>query len=229
MKVDKNKVVKLAYELVVDGKVADKATQDRPLDYIHGTHMLLPKFESEVEGKEPGDSFEFTLTPAEGYGEVDQTQIIDLPKTAFMVDGKLMEEFLVVGQMVPMMSQDGRVVQGIVREVSDDSVKMDFNHPMAGKTLNFKGNIVEVRDATEKELTEGLHGEFLPPEEHHHCKHHGDGECWKATRMASAAMAKATRMESAAMAKVTKMASAAMAKDIAKTKSEATCGLPSSY
>ncbi len=177
MKVDKNKVVKLAYELVVDGKVADKATQDRPLDYIHGTHMLLPKFESEVEGKEPGDSFEFTLTPAEGYGEVDQTQIIDLPKTAFMVDGKLMEEFLVVGQMVPMMSQDGRVVQGIVREVSDDSVKMDFNHPMAGKTLNFKGNIVEVRDATEKELTEGLHGEFLPPEEHHHCKHHGDGEC----------------------------------------------------
>ena len=44
MKVDKNKVVKLAYELVVDGKVADKATQDRPLDYIHGTHMLLPKF-----------------------------------------------------------------------------------------------------------------------------------------------------------------------------------------
>ena len=55
MKVQKNNVVELTYELIVDGKLADKATQERPLGYIHGTHMLLPKFESEVEGKEPGD------------------------------------------------------------------------------------------------------------------------------------------------------------------------------
>jgi FKBP-type peptidyl-prolyl cis-trans isomerase SlyD len=87
-----------------------------------------------------------------------------------------MEEVLVVGRTVPMMSQDGRVVQGVVREVLDDAVRMDFNHPMAGKTLNFTGKVIEVRDATEKELKEGLHGEYLPPEEHH-CKHHGDGEC----------------------------------------------------
>lgn len=65
MKVQKNNVVELTYELIVDGKLADKATQERPLGYIHGTHMLLPKFESEVEGKEPGDEFAFTLTPEE--------------------------------------------------------------------------------------------------------------------------------------------------------------------
>jgi hypothetical protein len=66
MKVEKNKVVSLTYELIVDGRLADKADESRPLDYIHGTHMLLPKFESEVEGKEPGESFAFTLTPEEG-------------------------------------------------------------------------------------------------------------------------------------------------------------------
>lgn len=179
MKVEKNKVVALTYELVVDGKVADKATEERPLDYIHGTHMLLPKFESEVEGKEIGDSFEFTLSPSEGYGEYNEANVIDLPKEAFMVDGKLMEEFLVVGQMIPMMNQNGNVVQGVVKAVKENAVSMDFNHPMAGKTLNFSGKVVAVREATEKELNEGLHGEYAPVEEgKHHChKHHGEGEC----------------------------------------------------
>ncbi len=176
MKVEKNKVVKLTYELNVDGKIADKATEDHPLDYIHGTHMLLPKFESEVEGKEPGDEFAFTLTPEEGYGAIDEGRLIELPKSAFEIDGKVREDLLVVGQIIPMLSNTGQVVQGTVREVKADTVVMDFNHPMAGKTLNFKGKVVSVRDATEKELTEGLHKEYLPQEEHE-CHCHKDGEC----------------------------------------------------
>ena len=71
MKVEKNKVVAVSYELNVEGKTADKAGSDAPLEYIHGTGMLLPKFESELENKEPGDKFEFTLTPEEGYGTYD--------------------------------------------------------------------------------------------------------------------------------------------------------------
>ena len=180
MKIEKDKVVVLTYELTVDGKVADKATEERPLDYIHGNNMLLQKFEQELEGKEPGDSFEFTLTPDEGYGEFDETRLVELSKQAFTIDGKVMEEFLVVGKVIPMMNQDGNVVQGVVHEVKDSSVVMDFNHPMAGKTLCFTGSILSVREATEKELTEGLHGEFLPMEDRpHHChgKGHGNGGC----------------------------------------------------
>lgn len=177
MKVEKNKVVGLTYELIVDGKLADKATEERPLDYIHGTQMLLPKFENEVEGKEPGEDFAFTLTPEEGYGAFDEGRLVELPKAAFEVDGKVREDLLVVGQMIPMLSNTGQVVQGIVYEVKPESVTMDFNHPMAGKTLNFKGKVVSVREATEKEMTEGLHGEFLPQQEDEgHC-HKGDGEC----------------------------------------------------
>ena len=177
MKVEKNKVVSLTYELIVDGRLADKADESRPLDYIHGTHMLLPKFESEVEGKEPGESFAFTLTPEEGYGTFDESRLVDLPKEAFTVDGVVRDDLLVVGQIIPMISDSGHVVQGTVYKVGEDCVTMDFNHPMAGKTLNFTGKVMEVRDATEKELTEGLHGEYLPHEGKRCHKHDGDGEC----------------------------------------------------
>ena len=94
-----------------------------------------------------------------------------------------------------MLNQAGQVVQGTVVAVNDVVVTMDFNHPMAGKTLHFTGTVESVREATDKELREGLHGEYLPPEEHEcrhgkgHChrenheegeccgKGHGDGEC----------------------------------------------------
>ena len=101
MKIEKNKVVELCYELVVDGEVADKTTKERPLDYIHGTGMLLEKFEKNVEGLEPGGKFSFTLTPAEGYGEVDPDRIIDLPKEAFEVNGQIQEDLLHLSPVSP--------------------------------------------------------------------------------------------------------------------------------
>lgn len=176
MKIENNKVVELEYELSVDGKVVDKTTEmTGPLDYIHGTHMLLPKFESEIEGMEPESEFAFTLTPEEGYGEYDSKRKFDIPKSSFEVDGAIREDLLVIGRVIPLLNSSGMVVQGTIAEIHEDTVTMDFNHPMAGKTLNFKGKIVSVRDATEKELTEGLHGEFAPQEGG--CCHHGKGGC----------------------------------------------------
>ena len=123
MKIEKNKVVELCYELVVDGEVADKTTKERPLDYIHGTGMLLEKFEKNVEGLEPGGKFSFTLTPAEGYGEVDPDRIIDLPKEAFEVNGQIQEDLLVPGTTVPLLNGRGQVIPGKVLEVSEKSVR----------------------------------------------------------------------------------------------------------
>lgn len=164
MKAEKNKVVAVSYELEVEGKIADKAGSDRPLEYIQGTGMLLPLFEAAVEGKEPGEGFDFILSPADGYGEYNPNFKFDLPKTAFEVEGKLREDLLVVGNIIPMLNAQGQVIQGKVDSIGEDSVKMDFNHPMAGKTLHFTGKIESVRNASEKELTEGLHGEYLPKE-----------------------------------------------------------------
>lgn len=180
MKIENKKVVELTYELTVDGKVVDRTTEmTGPLDYIHGEHMLLPKFEAELEGLEPESEFAFTLTPEEGYGEYDPKHKFEIPKQSFEIDGKIREDLMQVGKIIPMLNSSGMVVQGLIAAVNDDTVTMDFNHPMAGKTLNFKGKVVSVRDVTEKELTEGLHGEFVPKEGgcHGGCGcHHEDGD-----------------------------------------------------
>ena len=161
MKITQNAVVEFCYELEVEGQVVDKTTKEKPLDYIHGTGSLLPKLEAHIEGMQAGDRFDITLAPADGYGEVDPQRIIDLPKAAFEVNGEVREDLLVPGNTIPMMNSMGGVIPGVVLEVSADSVKMDLNHQMAGKTLHFTGEIVSVREATEKELTEGLHGEYV--------------------------------------------------------------------
>ena len=161
MKIAQNTVVEFAYELEVDGQIVDRTTKEKPLDYIHGTGSLLPKLEDHIEGMEPGAKFEIILAPADAYGEVDPQRIIDLPKAAFEVNGEVREDLLVPGITIPMMNSMGGVIPGVVLEVTAETVKMDLNHQMAGKTLHFTGEIVSVREATEKELTEGLHGEYV--------------------------------------------------------------------
>lgn len=161
MKIEQNRVVEFCYELEVDGQIVDHTTKEKPLDYIHGTGSLLPKLEEHIEGMEPGTQFDVTLSPSDGYGEQDPNRIIDLPKSAFEINGEVREDLLVPGNTIPMLNGMGGVVPGVVIEVSEDSVKMDLNHQMAGKTLHFIGEILTVREATEKELTEGLHGEFV--------------------------------------------------------------------
>lgn len=177
MKIGINKVVEFTYELEVDGNIVDRTTKERPLDYIHGTGNLLPKLEEYIEGMEPGATFDVTLAPADAYGEMEPEKIIDLPKSAFEVNGEVREDLLVPGNTIPMLNRAGAVIPGVVFEVTPETVKMDLNHQMAGKTLHFTGEIISVREATEKELTEGLHGEYV-----HRCGgcHGGgchDGEC----------------------------------------------------
>ena len=152
MKAEQNKMVGVDYKLTVDGQIADQSRPGQPLEFIFGTGMLLPKFEEAILGKEPGDKVAFTLEPKDGYGEVIAEAIVDLPKTIFMVDGKLAEDILFVGSQVPMSDAQGNRMMGTIKEVGDEHVKMDFNHPMAGKTLNFEVEVVSVRDVTPEDL-----------------------------------------------------------------------------
>ena len=158
MKIENKKVVHLTYQLKVDGQIADTATTDKPLQFIFGQGYLLPKFEENIAGKEVGDEFEFMLTAEQGYGLVNPAAIIDLPKSAFEIDGVFQADYVHPGRSIPMMSAQG-VIHGTVVSVGADTVKMDFNHPMAGKDLHFTGKVELVRDATEDELKDGLFGE----------------------------------------------------------------------
>ena len=177
MKIEKNKVVEVSYELTVGGVLTDLAPKEHPLDYIHGTKMLIPKFEAEIEGKEPGDPFEFEVTPAEGYGEYDPERVMKLPLRSFEINGELRRDLLEPGRQLPMYNRNGMVEYARIKEVAEDGVIMDFNHDLAGKTLHFKGEVLSVRDATEQELQQGLHGEFLPVEECGCHGPHGEGGC----------------------------------------------------
>ena len=172
MKITDKKAVALIYELTVEGQIADKTTRERPLEFIQGMGYLLPLFEKNVEGKEEGDKFEFTLQPEDGYGKWESDRVVDLPKSAFEVEGEIREDLMVVGKVIPLMNAMGGVIPGKVLEVGPDTVKMDLNHPMAGKVLNFSGEIVSVREATQKELEEGLHGELV---QKHECNCNCDG------------------------------------------------------
>ena len=149
MKVENSKMVSVHYTLTVDGQVADQSREGQPLQFICGTGMLLPKFEGAIMGKEAGDKVSFTLAPADGYGEIIPEAVVDLPKTIFMIDGKVAEEILFVGNQVPMSDANGNRMMGVIKEIADETVKMDFNHPMADKTLNFEGEVVDVHEATD--------------------------------------------------------------------------------
>ncbi|MBR2400160.1 MAG: peptidylprolyl isomerase [Tidjanibacter sp.] len=149
MKIENQKFVAISYTLTVDGQVADQATKEAPLQFVHGIGMLLPKFEEYLVGLEAGDHYKFTLSPEEGYGVKNPNMVIDVPKPAFEINGQIEEGLLTIGNRIPMMTQMGQPVIGVVVEVTDEAVKMDFNHPMADKTLNFEGEVVEVREATD--------------------------------------------------------------------------------
>jgi FKBP-type peptidyl-prolyl cis-trans isomerase SlyD len=161
LEISKNSMVTLIYDLRLDdelGEVIEQTSEDKPLQFLFGAGMMLPKFESHLEGLKKGEQFTIRLSKNDAYGEINEDAIIDLPKHVFLVDDQFDDELISVGNSVPMMSSNGQRLNGQVLEVGFDSVKMDFNHPLAGEDLYFTGKVLEVRAATEEEITEALYG-----------------------------------------------------------------------
>jgi len=160
---EKNNVVSIVYELrnsSNEGEVVESLNNDNPLTFLFGTGGLLPKFEENLNGLTSGDGFEFMLRSEDAYGPVVENAIVHVPKSVFEIDGKIDETLMKVGNMVPMMDAEGRRLNGKVIGVEAEAVQMDFNHPMAGNDLHFKGQVTEVRTATEEELSHGhIHAE----------------------------------------------------------------------
>ena len=168
MQITKNTVVSLSYVLKHDnaqGDIIEETRAGDPLVFLYGNGQMLPKFEEHLSTLKAGDGFEFTLTSDDAYGEVDQEAVIDLDKSIFEVDGKIDTEMLAVGNVIPMRDDQGHMLQGTVVSVGNDLVRMDFNHPMAGNVLHFTGKVIEVRAATEEELS---HGHAHGAGGHHH-------------------------------------------------------------
>lgn len=157
MKVTNNAVVNAEYELFVNGEngeleLVEKATPERPLNFIFGVGMMLPKFEENLKDLESGESFEFSISSEEAYGKYDNEAVLELERKIFEVDGEMDEEIVFEGNVVPLMDSNGNRLQALVLSVTDTHVTVDLNHPLAGENLHFKGKVLDVREATEEEL-----------------------------------------------------------------------------
>jgi len=158
MVVSNDKVISIIYELRIDkadGKIVESLKEDAPLTFIYGTGSLLPKFEDNLARLKIGDRFSFSLDAEDAYGEVDHNALVSVPVGAFEVNGKVDYNLVKTGNIIPMQDGKGNRLNGLVKEILSDAVTMDFNHPLAGNSLFFTGQIIDIREATEEERQHG--------------------------------------------------------------------------
>lgn len=186
-----NKYIAASYQLysVTDNgeELVEKTTPDRPFQFISGFGLTLEAFEKRIADLAEGETFEFQLTPAEAYGERDESRVVDLDKAIFTINNHFDHDHIYKDAIVPLQNEDGNHFFGHVLDITDDKVKMDLNHPLAGKTLRFVGKIDTSRDATNEEIEHLINhlqgggcscgcdecGDGCG--EHHH--HHHEGGC----------------------------------------------------
>lgn len=157
MKATKDAVVALVYQLRTEpnGPVMDEATADAPFEFLFGHGNVLDKFEGNLNGLIAGNQFNFVLSAEDGYGTFDPEAIIKMSKADFQFEGEDASHLIEVGNLIPLQDQYGNPFQGRITEISDADVTIDLNHPFAGKTLHFSGEVVGVREAHPTELEHG--------------------------------------------------------------------------
>jgi FKBP-type peptidyl-prolyl cis-trans isomerase SlyD len=140
--VEKDMNVGLEYTLTVDGVVMDSTEGKPAFHYVHGQGQIVPGLERQLQGLHVGDSREVTVAPEEGYGQVDPAAFVEVPKTQLPADIKPE-----IGTVLRGVNPDGQSFRARVSDVKTETVVLDLNHPLAGKTLNFKVKIAELAPA----------------------------------------------------------------------------------
>ncbi len=154
MQIENNRVVTINYTLTDnDGTVIDQS-QDSTFSYLHGSQNIIPGLEDARSGKRADDKLQVTITPENAYGERDDSQVQAVPREMFPTDVEI-----AVGMTFHAEAPNGEPITVMVSEVAADTVTVDGNHPLAGQTLNFDVEVVDVRDAAPEELDHGhVHG-----------------------------------------------------------------------
>ena len=142
-----NKYVTVAYELYTDNdqgihELVEKAPIEHPFQFISGLGIALDSFESKILALAEGEAFDFVLKVDEAYGPYEQDHVIELPKETFAINGRFDKDMVYPGAVLPLVNADGMRFQGLVLELKDNTVIIDLNHPLAGKDLHFKGQVV---------------------------------------------------------------------------------------
>jgi len=149
-KVTEGQVVSMEYTLRVDGKVIDSSAGGDPLEYLHGAANIIPGLERELEGMSVGESKAVIVAPEDGYGETDEEAYLDAPRSEFPDDMSLQP-----GVEMELSMEDGHRMYARVESVEGDMVRLNMNHPLAGKELHFDVKVVGLREATDEEMEHG--------------------------------------------------------------------------
>jgi FKBP-type peptidyl-prolyl cis-trans isomerase SlyD len=150
LKVNDGHVVSMDYTLKVDGEVADTSDGREPLEYVHGAGNIIPGLEREMTGMTVGESKDVVVTAADAYGEEDEKAFMDVPRDQFPEEIPMR-----VGTEIQVQDQSGQPMRARIETVGDKSVRLDFNHPLAGKDLHFAVTVVGLREATDEEKAHG--------------------------------------------------------------------------
>lgn len=147
-------VVSIDYTLTVEGNIVDASEENEPLEYLQGYQNIIPGLEKELAGMKIGESKEVTVFPKDGYGEKDPNALVDVPRSEFPKDFELS-----AGLELQLQNEDNEILNAVVIEADAKTVKLDLNHPLAGKELFFRVTVVGLREPTDEELSHGhVHG-----------------------------------------------------------------------
>ena len=143
-------VVTLDYALTVGNQIIDSSKEHGPIHFVQGSGEIIPGLERQINGLTLGEPQTILVSAEEGYGEFDEEALIDVPR------GEFPESIpLELGVQLKMKDQDGNPLHARIHEFSEDFVKLNFNHPLAGKELQFDVTVIELRAATPEELAHG--------------------------------------------------------------------------
>ncbi|HOV46149.1 MAG: peptidylprolyl isomerase [Spirochaetes bacterium] len=166
MKISENKVVSFSYTVKnAAGEVLDQSDASAPFSYLHGCHQIISGLEVALEGKEKDAKFSVHVDPEDAYGVRDESLIFTIDRSY------LGDEPIEKGMQLQLQAEDGYHIVTIL-DITDTEVKLDGNHPLAGESLDFDVQVLDVREATAEEIE---HGHSHSHE--HDCDCNCEGEC----------------------------------------------------
>lgn len=139
--------ITVKYKLYIDdpsGELIEETTADEPYEFVLGSGNQFEAFDTKINGLNKGDSFSFAVNCEDAFGEVDEEAIVDVSKSVFEHEGKIDDSLFELYKVLPMKDDEGNEFSGVIIALNEESITMDFNHPLAGENIWFDGEVMAI-------------------------------------------------------------------------------------
>lgn len=139
--------ITVKYKLYIDdpsGEMIEETTSEEPYDFTLGSGEQFEAFDKKMIGLKNGDTFSFAIDCDDAFGQVDEEAIVEIAKSVFEHEGKIDESIFELYNVLPMKDDEGNEFSGAIIGLDEETITMDFNHPLAGENIWFDGEVIEV-------------------------------------------------------------------------------------